>query len=234
MTSTRQQDLIIAIENSDHDTISNILNSGVSPNFYSDDGETPLALSLICNDMESAQLLLMHNADINCADSSGFAPLYWAIMSERPDILSRFIEFNPDLSVAWITANENALHVAARSSPNKIFDIILANSEDGIVDHFNSVYATPLMEAVRNKKEHAVISISERTRNIDLTHPDGPLETALHIAASHPHEGIVRCLVSHNANKIARNRFGQRPIDIYLSENPEASADDSIANMLSR
>ena len=81
-----QVELLDAIMFDDYETVSNILRSGVNPNFSTSDlinGETtPLHSAVRRNNINIVSILLDHNANVDSIDEDGDTPLYSALSAD--------------------------------------------------------------------------------------------------------------------------------------------------------
>jgi ankyrin repeat protein len=226
-----QQRLADAVLFRDVEAVVRLLSSNVSANFQTDDGRAPLC-DAAANDPALTSILLNHGADPDYVDGTSFTPLYYAIILNNLSCVQILLAAGADMHLCDVAVRGNALHVAAAHASQEVFDFVLKSDESGCINEYDSIYNTPLMVAVRHKNRHAIVQLASHCRDVNAADPEGPQETALHIAAIDANYAVVRDLVQAGANRYAINRIGQRPIDIYLAVTPSASLVDPIAGLL--
>lgn len=119
-------------------------------------------------------------------------------------------------------ARDTYLHTPLHYACRKLsYQAVLGLLSDGAeVNAMNSLGRTPLRECLMVQTTGVLTSLQEDIVRILLAMraepnlPDDRGMTALHVAASAGYSGIVRILLVKNADSWARNKLGQRPIDL--------------------
>lgn len=235
VTLSNQHALVKAVENNNLSAAAEILDSGVDPNLTTQLGRSLLSESVSFS-ADLSKLLLSHGALPNGIPGEKFTPLYYAILTGDAGRVTALFNAGADLGICDTGMNANALHVACRliepHCTSQIFDYLLEHSSCNLINQFDKLGRTPLMESVRSGNQRAVNSLVPLVGDINACQPNGSLENALHMLALHPNLSIGASLIKSGANRSAKNVYGARPIDLYLSEFPEASRYDEIGLML--
>ncbi|MET3925351.1 ankyrin repeat protein [Devosia sp. 2618] len=138
-------DVLTAVTQRDHQTLSALLEAGSNPDQRNGEGQTALLVAVWENDVAAARLLLAAGADVNAKDSINDSPFLLAGARGRLDILKLILEHGPDLE-ARNRFGGTALIPAAERGHLETVQVLLAAGVDP--NHINNLGWTALMEAV--------------------------------------------------------------------------------------
>jgi ankyrin repeat protein len=113
------------------------------------DQNTPLHLAALEGHVDTAALLIEHDADVNAMNTVDRTPLFYAVEGIHPEVAKLLIARGADVS-AGPSSNITPLHVAVAKDSRKLVELLLAS---GAKIDVKSVYAvqpgTPLDWAER-------------------------------------------------------------------------------------
>lgn len=184
------------------------------------DGKTPLMTAARQGDAAAVNRLISAGTDVNASNAGGATALMFAVLSGDPLVTSLLVRAgartDAKAKLGW-----TALALAAVKGYTAVGEVLLdAGADQGVRDAYGW---TPLMRAVdRQRTDFVRLLLASPGADVDVRQEDGA--TALHIAAATGDMEIARLLISHSANRAARNRSGNTAADIAKSEGFEELA----------
>ena len=190
-------------------------------NSQNDDGLTALLLALERENLDVAQLLLDHNADVNVRDKRGNTPLHVAVSTG-----------NGHLDICRILLNRNAevnsrnhhgstpLLLASEHGAPELVELFLDHNAD---PHARDGDGDTLLHcaAIAGRIEVVQLLLERNADlNADVNSQNNEGSTPLHLASAGYGEGnpgIVRLLLDHGADSQARNLSGETAFEVARS-----------------
>jgi len=171
-------------------------------------GRTALMVAARKGDLQQVRALLGAGASVNRANKNGGTPLMYAASGGKLAVVELLLEQGAEVN-AVASNGWSALMVA---STKGFLDIAAALLRSGADANLADVYGwTPLMRAAYEDRPAIVRLLSSRPgTRIDQTGENG--FTALHLAVSRGHRGIVELLVKAGASTDAADATGRTPL----------------------
>ena len=176
-------------------------------NSQTKDGTTLLSIAVLHNQLDIAQVLLKHGANVNArlsndsssmVDYRNWTALYFAIWNKNNPMVELLLENKAD--------------------PNAVVDRI-SRANFGATGNYETSGATPLiMSAAQNQPETAQILLSHKA---DIKARDANGQTALHWAARYGYEKLAELLLAHGADINARDANGRSPLFLAVNSSKE-------------
>lgn len=199
------------------DAVKLLLANGADINLQSRaSGRTPLYVTAISKNIDTAKFLMKQGAKTEIADKAGYTPLTAAVIVVDPDMVRTLVEGGAVMDVRTAASNLTPLVMAA-SNPDpfkhksyiKIMNILLDNKAD--IDFQASDGRTPLMAAAMcadQKQAYEKVSLLlDRGAKPDRVKHGG--ETALMLAAGRGNEKVVELLIEKGADVNLKNGAGE-------------------------
>ncbi len=159
-----RQALMVSIEQKRYKCVDCLLRHGVSPNFATGWGETPLAEAVSSGDDMMVNLLLEAGADVNF--QCGLSPLYRAVTRRNHRMIRRLLAAGANIYETGPSVNRTMIHCAAADSDARSLCILLETSYRSapsaihtahINEHQNGNGDVPLHIAARRFNGHQFI-----------------------------------------------------------------------------
>ncbi|XP_029448106.1 protein phosphatase 1 regulatory subunit 16A [Rhinatrema bivittatum] len=188
-----------------HDTqeVHQLLQSGVSPSLYNEDGLTALHQCCIDDFEDVVKLLLEAGADVNACDSELWTPLHAAATCAHLRLVELLIKYGANL-------------LAVNSDGNMPYDLC---EDDVTLDCLETAMADQgvtqeRIEEARSATERRMV---EDIQNLvqaggDLNAQDEHGASLLHIAAANGYLGAVEQLLENKAKVMVRDSEGWTPL----------------------
>jgi ankyrin repeat protein len=210
-------DLFLAVGRKDLRTVKGLLRRGADPNARNFLAATPLMLTALTGDAQSAQALLAAGAEVEATSQFGTA-LTFAEMSGNA-AMARLLLAHGAKVTAQRVDGITVLMLAARSGHTQVIEQLLAKKASFNASDKDGM--TALMYATRAGQPEAASLLVRR--GADVKAADSHRWTALTFAAAGGHAGIARLLLQHGADANTRDEKGRTPLMIAATygDHPE-------------
>ena len=208
--------LMLSVLRGNTSIVQYLLDEGASVNTQDRKGDTALMLASSSGHSEIVRLLLNYGADVNIVGKGfGFTALSYACILQHTVCVDLLLASgaDPNLHSRKISPLIAACTVADRTMDPTILDKLLSAgakpntvSEDGF---------TALMIAATLAYEKGVDILLNAAADVNIQTPS----TALHLAATIGHLAICKLLLASGAQASLKNRNGDTPLDLALSNN---------------
>ena len=128
----------------------------INSKLESNNGNTPLILSLLCNDIKSFSELLSFGASPDIPNNSGESPLHISITKGNIDFLIILLKNNVNCNVQNKDGN-TPLHLAVEKKETNMIRILLKNGSDTNIK--NNLGFTPTHLAIKNKLNESIMKL---------------------------------------------------------------------------
>lgn len=184
-----------------------LLAAGAHPDSAQGD-RTPLWLAMANGHEEAAVLLVDAKARIDGPQEMDMAPLYFAVMQDYTDLVTKMIAFGADVDAPG--PNGTPLHEAAENGNSALTRLLIANGASP--NRGNDLGETPaFLAAVGGHWEVAEILLSHHA---DLNIPNRLGNTFLHELAAGNDSAAIRHACALHPNPDAQNLLGETPLHV--------------------
>uniref|UniRef100_A0A8C2GY44 Protein phosphatase 1, regulatory subunit 16A n=1 Tax=Cyprinus carpio TaxID=7962 RepID=A0A8C2GY44_CYPCA len=191
--------LLEAAARNDIAEVRQLLNNGVSPDLFNEDGLTALHQSCIDDFLDIARCLLDAGANANACDSELWTPLHAAATCGHTDLVQLLIEAGADLLA--VNADGNMPYDLCEDEATlELIEMIMA--EQGITQE--------RIDECRGAKERAMLSDLQElvASGADLNVKDEQGATLLHVAAANGYMSVGELLLEHRISPNDRDNDG--------------------------
>lgn len=195
--------LLEAAARNDIEEVRQLLNNGVSPDLFNEDGLTALHQSCIDDFLEVARCLLDAGANVNACDSELWTPLHAAATCGHTDLVQMLIEAGADLLA--VNADGNMPYDLCEDEATlELIEMIMA--EQGITQE--------KIDECRGAKERVMLTDLREmvTNGADLNVKDEQGATMLHVAAANGYMSVGELLLEHRLSPDERDADGWTPL----------------------
>lgn len=177
-------------------------------------GGTALLAATWTGNPALVSLLLAHGADVNMRHRETAAtPLYYAVITSKPEIARLLLDAGADVLVRYKN-EQTALHLAAARTSVSIIEMLL--SSHAPLAAVNVDGNSPLNESVLHNQPAALHCLLQHGANVNQVRAvDG--RTLMHQACMKGYRGLIPILLQAGADREAKDRFGQTPLDLALA-----------------
>ncbi|EFA03955.1 hypothetical protein TcasGA2_TC014099 [Tribolium castaneum] len=171
-----------------------LLEAGADVNEIFRDGNSPLMLSVMTQQLDMTELLLNNSADVNCVYKD-FSVLQMAVSSNSVELVELVLKHKPNINRQCETLGYTALHHASEMSSVEMVEILLKHGADPKIKS-NKLY-TPLIVALANKKSDIALKLIEAapsTVNEFSLDDNGDKLTPMILAAQYNHPEVIKIL----------------------------------------
>uniref|UniRef100_A0AAR2L986 Protein phosphatase 1, regulatory subunit 16A n=1 Tax=Pygocentrus nattereri TaxID=42514 RepID=A0AAR2L986_PYGNA len=195
--------LLEAAARNDLEEVRELLNSGVSPDLFNEDGLTALHQCCIDNFVEVVRCLLDAGASVNACDSELWTPLHAAATCGHTDLVQLLVQAGADLLA--VNADGNMPYDLCEDDATlELIEVVMA--EQGITQE--------RIDECRGTKERAMLEDIRALieRGADLNAADEYGATLLHIAAANGYLSVGELLLEHRVRVEEKDRDGWTPL----------------------
>ncbi|KAJ5929153.1 hypothetical protein N7454_007001, partial [Penicillium verhagenii] len=174
---------------------------------------TALAGACAAGSVESAEVLLRSNADVNLTAMNGYTALHWTSQIGHLKISEMLFDHGAEMKPA-LEDELMPVHVASRDGNLDVLKLLIEKGAD--IEARTKQGSSPLFMASRNGRT-AVVEFLLQKKAIVSAHNN--LEnTCLHIACRYGHTEVAALLILHGANVAAKNHDGRTPLVLACVE----------------
>jgi len=174
----------------------------------------PLIAATRNGDLVTAKVLLKHHACLDCADTNGRTPLWYAVDQGHSELVNFFLASTTTNARALVQQVDKddytALHRAALKGDAGVISLLLKHGAN--VDARAAGTNSPLLLAAREGHQQAVKRLLLAGASVDAKNAQG--NTALMLAAGNGSSSVVKVLLEYNANPSLRNQHREQAFDI--------------------
>ncbi len=167
-------------------------------------GDTPLDVAAQTGNMEMAELLLTHGADVNAKANAGWTALHWAAYWQHPAMAELLLRHHADAN-ARNSIGCTPLHWAAIRGNKELVERLVANQADVNAGDFRQ--RTPLHYAAYWDRKDVVEALIAHNADVNAhanadLHPDGNGITPLDVAERNGRFTVIKPLRDHGAIRV--------------------------------
>ncbi|MGH0145825.1 UNVERIFIED_CONTAM: hypothetical protein FKN15_026718, partial [Acipenser sinensis] len=166
------------------------------------------------NNLEVAEYLLQHGAEVNSQDKGGLIPLHNAASYGHVDVAALLIKYNACVN-ATDTWAFTPLHEAAQKGKTQLCALLLAHGADASLT--NQEGQSPL-----DLVTHVDVAALLIKYNACVNATDTWAFTPLHEAAQKGKTQLCALLLAHGADASLTNQEGQSPLDLVTTDDARA------------
>lgn len=189
------------------------LNSGMTPNVKTGEGESPLLAAAENGHVEIVTALLAKGAAVNARSNSGLTPLLLAAQNGHTEVIYALLSKGADVN-ATDNGGATPLLPAARNGHTEIVDALLDAGAD--VNTKNKDGLTPLLLVAQNGHTDIIDVLLAEGADPNATSNDGL--TPLIFAAQNGHADIVSVLLESGAAPNATTGAGMTALALAEAE----------------
>ncbi len=176
--------------------------------------ETPLYYASRRNNMNAAQVLIKHGADVNAPRDVDWCPLHIASAGGHLEISRLLIESGANVNAQpFIDSRPTPLSLASEEGHLEIVRMLLENGADHNLRHWDE---TPLYRACTSDHFEVAELLLKYGADINASGQHG--DTVLHRASMRGDQKVARRLLEHGANVHVRSRQGETPLQVAMAE----------------
>ncbi|KAJ8276883.1 hypothetical protein GJAV_G00068970 [Gymnothorax javanicus] len=195
--------LLEAAARNDLEEVRQLLNNGVSPDLFNEDGLTALHQCCIDDFVDMVQCLLDAGATVNACDSELWTPLHAAATCGHTGLVQLLVQSGADLLA--VNADGNMPYDLCEDEATlELMEVVMA--EQGITQE--------RVDQCRGAKEAEMLSDVRALiqSGADLNAPDHQGATLLHIAAANGYQSVGELLLDQQAEVEQKDSDGWTPL----------------------
>ena len=146
-------------------------------------------------------------------------PLYWAARAGDRAEVRRLLAAGARVDAERPKDGSTSLHAAAMRGDADLIELLVAAGGKAVLNAFDELNRTPLIEAVEADAPDAVQLLLEAGADIDARNEARIGETALHHAVRNGNIAMVRRLLDAGANPLVQGWMRLTPLD--LADDPK-------------
>lgn len=183
---------------------------GFSINATDDDFNSLLHFASARKSKTMVNTLLKYGIDINAKNSFNRTPVFNAITNNRLGIIKALFQHGElDLEAIDYTQRTPLLDAVARNREEIALEFLEQGADPLVRD---AQGFTPLDYATMNNNPRLAEALIKK--GVDINGVDQDKCTALHCAAIHAHEAMLRFLLESGADRILKNKLGETALDM--------------------
>ncbi|EAY14926.1 ankyrin repeat protein, putative [Trichomonas vaginalis G3] len=197
------------------DAIEFLISKGIDVNETDDDEST--ALHLAIDDIETAKILLAHNADVNVENDNFLTPLQMAIQFENIEMVELLILHGANVNVKE-DDNWTPLHEAANRNNKELVELLVSHGAE--VNAQDVTGATPLiMSAFKTNPVNKEIIEYLHMHGAEINKRDYKGFTAIFCAIQRACKETIEYLLLNGAEINIKNFASEYPIHLAIEYN---------------
>jgi len=204
-----------AIMSCDPDRLQRLIEMGADIDLAGCQGMTRLHFAAL-TDLDQTRMLLQHGAGPNACNHHGETPLHAAVLANRADIVGVLLANGADVSVQR-DDGQTPLHEAVVGDSSEIVELLLRAQADPEVRNNDG---DPVLIVAANMygvwKNNAVDLLLEHGADVNAAGDCG--FRAIHCAAAHGYDDLVRRLADAGADLNSVSEGGRTALDVAASE----------------
>ncbi|RYP25263.1 hypothetical protein DL765_000144 [Monosporascus sp. GIB2] len=216
--------LLLKSPNTPDDILELLLSKGADVNAQDNDSQAPLYEACLSENVGAARILLEAGADVNDGeDVFGRTALHEAIENQNLPLVNLLLEFNADVTLKDKQLRDAASLAAYRGNAD-ILKAVLDKLKGQVGDYHTLADPdahghTPLQKsAARGIKAIAELLLKAGDASKLVAQCSRRRKTALHSAAMRGHLDVVKLLVEHGADILARDCDGNCPMQVAVAQ----------------
>ena len=208
-------ELMSACTDGEGDTVTRLLQEGVSVLSMNEDGDTGLHLCCEKGHEEVAKIFLDHDCDINCRGYNQETPLMSSSFSGHLTITKLLLEHGAKVDLQDADG-DTALIKAARGGHSEVANVLKLNGADEKIQNNAGESAHKLPQIKELLAASTAGDGDTITRllqvGVSVTSKDGDGDTGLHLSAREGHDDIVKLFLDHEADVNIRGCNNSTPL----------------------
>ncbi|RYP08536.1 hypothetical protein DL764_001867 [Monosporascus ibericus] len=210
--------------NTPNDILELLLSKGANVNAQDNDSQAPLYEACLSENVEAARILLEAGADVNDGEIVfGRTALHEAIENQNLPLVNLLLEFNADVTLKDKQLRDAASLAAYKGNADiskAVLDKLNVQTGDYHTLADPDIHGhTPLQKsAARGIKEIAELLLKAGDGSKLVAQCSRRGKTALHSAAVRGHLDVVKLLVEHGADILARDCNGNFPMQLAVAQ----------------
>ncbi|RYP70657.1 hypothetical protein DL769_004903 [Monosporascus sp. CRB-8-3] len=216
--------LLLKSPNTPNDILELLLSKGANVNAQDNYSQAPLYEACLSENVGAARILLEAGADVNDGeDVFGRTALHEAIENQNLPLVNLLLEFNADVTLKDKQLRDAASLAAYRGNAD-ILKAVLDKLKEQIGDYHTLADPdahghTPLQKsAARGIKAIVELLLKAGDGSKLVAQCSRRGKTALHSAALRGHFDVVKLLVEHDADILARDSDGNCPMEVAVAQ----------------
>jgi ankyrin repeat protein len=179
---------------------------------------TALHLAVQNRNVRVTQLLLEKKPKLAKVDKDGYTALHLATQQSQDLIIQSLLDKGADIKATTGREGRTALHLAILNGNTKAVQLLLDRKSD--LEEKDKYGHTALLLAAQHSQDLEAIAqlLLEKGANIEATNGDEG-RTALHLAAQHGHEQMVKLLLQKRADITAKDTSGHTALELTPESN---------------
>ncbi|MBS9530973.1 MULTISPECIES: ankyrin repeat domain-containing protein [unclassified Wolbachia] len=200
-------ELFATVRSGDANQVADLINKGADVNARGNNGNTPLHLAALADELQVAEKLIEGGADVNAKNNHDATPLHWAALNQNVNIVEKLIEKGANVNEKNKYDNV-PLHYAAGYGSLSVIEKLIEKGAD--INAKSSNGDTPLHLATKNSHLDVLEKLIKEGANVNERNKYGNIP--LHWAASYGRLSIVEELIEKGADINAKNNNGNTPL----------------------
>jgi ankyrin repeat protein len=203
-----------AADAGDVESLKKLVSSGAQVDMRNELGETLLHRAAMSGKSEAVEFLLDHSADVNATQGTGYDALHLAAMFGQLDVVQLLLKRGAEIDRPCGGTRWTALHAASMHGEPRVVEALLSAGAD--VNATDTVSRSALSWAAEEGDIDIVQLLLKGKADVRNT-TENSKYTPLHFAAMKGNKAVVVLLLDAKAEINARNKSGETPLKLALS-----------------